>query len=313
MKLDPASTAFVFPGQGSQVVGMGRELAEAYPAARAVFEQADAVLGVPFSRIMWEGPDSALNDTVNTQPALFVHSLAAYRVFCDLHGSFSPAAMAGHSLGELSALAAAGSVSFEDGLRLVRKRGELMKRAGEQNPGGMAAILNLGIPELEAVCAAASTADEKVQVANDNCPGQVVISGAKAAIERAMAGAKAAGAKRALPLAVSIAAHSRLMASIQDEWNAAVDAAQLRDPKIPIVGNVSAKALQSAAGLRQDIQQQMQSRVRWTESVQLLNGMGVGSFVEVGTGTVLLGLIRRIAPSSAGHPLGNPVDFVSLE
>ncbi len=313
MKLDSAATAFVFPGQGSQVVGMGRELAESYPAARAVFDQADAVLGLAFSKIMWEGPDAALNDTVNTQPALFVHSQAAYRVFCELHGGFHPVAMAGHSLGELSALAAAGALSFEEGLRLVRKRGELMKRAGEQNPGSMAAILNLGISELEAVCAAASSADEKVQVANDNCPGQVVISGAKAAVERAMAGAKAAGAKRALPLAVSIAAHSRLMASIQDEWNAAVDAAHIGDVEIPIVGNVSGTALRMAAELRHDIQQQMQSRVRWTESVQLLGSMGVSGFVEVGTGTVLLGLIRRILPTATGYPLGNPVDFVSLD
>ncbi len=313
MRLDPATTAVVFPGQGSQVVGMGRDLAEAYPAARAVFEQADGVLGVPFSRIMWDGPDSALNDTVNTQPALYIHSLAAYRVLCELHSGFSPLAMAGHSLGELSALAAAGAMSFDDGLRLVRKRGELMKRAGEQNPGGMAAILNLGIPELEAVCAAASTPDEKVQVANDNCPGQVVISGAKPAVERAMAGAKAAGAKRALPLAVSIAAHSRLMASIQDEWNAAVDATEMGDVEIPVIGNVSARGLVSAAELRQDIQQQMQSRVRWTESVRLLSGMGASSFLEVGTGTVLLGLIRRILPSSTGYPLGNPVDFASLD
>jgi [acyl-carrier-protein] S-malonyltransferase len=313
MQLDPLTTAFVFPGQGSQVVGMGRELAEAYPTARAVFEQADFILGTAFSKIMWEGPDSALNDTVNTQPALYVHSQAAYRVFCELHPGFAPAAMAGHSLGELSALTAAGALSFEDGLRLVRKRGELMKRAGEQNPGSMAAILNLGIPELEKVCAEASTAEEKVQVANDNCPGQVVISGAKAAVERAMAGARAAGAKRAILLAVSIAAHSSLMAGIQAEWNEAVEAANVRDVEVSIVGNVSARELHAAAELRQDIQQQMQSRVRWTESVQLLNGRGVNSFVEAGTGTVLLGLVKRILPAPRAFPLGNPADFVSIE
>ena len=313
MKLDPISTAFVFPGQGSQVIGMGRELAQAYPSAGAVFDQADALLGLSFSQIMWQGPDSALNDTVNTQPALFTHSLAAYRVFCELHPNFSPASMAGHSLGELSALAAAGSLSFEDGLRLVRKRGELMRRAGELNPGSMAAILSLGIPELEAVCAETSTPEEKVQVANDNCPGQVVISGAKAAVERAMAGAKAAGAKRAVPLAVSIAAHSRLMAGIQEEWNAAVDAANMQDAEVPIIGNVAARPLHAAAELRQDIQQQMQSRVRWTESVQLLGRQGVTSFVEVGTGTVLLGLIKRILGAPIGFPLGNPLDLVALE
>ena len=313
MKLDPLATAFVFPGQGSQALGMGRELAETYPAARSVFEQADAVLGPPFSKIMWEGPETALNDTVNTQPALYIHSLAAYRALCELHPGIEPSAMAGHSLGELSALAAAGALSFEDGLRLVRKRGELMKRAGEQNPGSMAAILSLPIPALEAVCAEASTAGEKVQVANDNCPGQVVISGAKAAVERAMAGAKAAGAKRAILLAVSIAAHSRLMAGIQDEWNAAVEAANMQDARVPIVGNVSAGAISSAVDLRQDIQKQMQSRVRWTESVHLLAGRGTNTFVEVGTGTVLLGLIKRILGSSTGFPLGTPADFAALE
>ena len=159
---------------------------------------------------------------------------------------FSPLAMAGHSLGELSAAAAAGALPFDAGLRLVRRRGELMKKAGKENPGGMAAILNLDISKLENVCATASTAEEPVQVANDNCPGQVVISGAKAAVERAMEGAKAAGAKRAIPLAVSIAAHSKLMATIQDDWNAPVGAAEFKDAQVQVIGNVSSKAMQTA-------------------------------------------------------------------
>ncbi len=321
MKLDSKTTAFVFPGQGSQAVGMGRDLAVQFSIAQQTFEEADSVLGFALSKTMWDGPDTELNDTVNTQPALYVHSLAAQRVFTHLYpdpstGSgqaFKPVALAGHSLGELSALAAAGALSFSDGLRLVRRRGELMKLAGEKNPGGMAAILNLDIPVLEKVCAEASTEGESVQVANDNCPGQVVISGAKAAVERAMAGAKSAGAKRALPLAVSIAAHSQLMDSIQAEWNAAVDSALIIDMQIPVIGNVHAKALTTADELRADIKAQMQSRVRWTESVQSMIGSGIRTFVEVGSGSVLLGLIRRIDGSVAGLPLGNPPDFSALE
>ena len=313
MKLDAKTTVFVFPGQGSQAVGMGCELASAYDVARKTFEEADSILHSPFSKLMWEGPESELNDTINTQPALFVHSMASFQVFSHLYPDLKPAALAGHSLGELSALAAAEALSFESGLRLVRKRGELMKKAGEMNPGGMAAILNLDIPSLEKVCAEASRAGEPVQVANDNCPGQVVISGAKAAVERAMEGAKAAGAKRAIPLAVSIAAHSKLMDSIQGEWNEAVNNAGITDAKIQIIGNVVAKSIQSAADLRLDIQSQLQSRVRWTETIQLLTGQGITSFVEAGTGNVLLGLIRRINPSTMGYPLSNPSDFVMLE
>ena len=240
MKLDPKSTAFVFPGQGSQTVGMGRELATHYPIAKRTFEEADAILNFGISKIMWEGPSGELNDTINTQPALYVHSLAAFRVFLGIYPDFKPAAVAGHSLGELSALTAAGALAFDAGLLLVRKRGELMKKAGEKNPGSMAAVLNLDIPTLEKICVDASSDDEPVQVANDNCPGQIVISGSKAAVERAMAGAKAAGAKRAIPLAVSIAAHSKLMATIQDEWNEAVKATVSQFGKLDILVNNAA-------------------------------------------------------------------------
>lgn len=313
MKLDPKSTAFVFPGQGSQTVGMGKTLAAEYSDAKNLFEEANAILGFTLSTLMWDGPEAELNETVNTQPALFIHSIASFQTFSRLFPNFEPASVAGHSLGELSALTASGALSFSDGLRLVRKRGELMKRAGELAPGGMAAILGVDIPTLDKVCAEASTDGEWVQVANDNCPGQVVISGAKTAVERAMAGAKAAGAKRALPLAVSIAAHSPLMATIQEEWNQAVDAVAMNAPKIPVTGNVHASALKTAEDARTDIKAQMQSRVRWTDSIKVMSEMGIKSFVEVGTGSVLGGLIKRIASDAVNYPLGNPQDFVALE
>jgi [acyl-carrier-protein] S-malonyltransferase len=312
MKLNLQTTAFIFPGQGSQTVGMGKDLAAQYPIAKQTFDEADSILGFSLSKLMMEGAADELNDTVNTQPALFIHSLASYRVFSHLYPSLTPASLAGHSLGELSALAIAGAFSFEDGLRLVRKRAELMKRAGQLASGGMAAILNLDIPALEKVCAEASMPDESVQVANDNCPGQVVISGSKPAVERAMAGAKSAGAKRALPLAVSIAAHSSLMAPIQQEWNEAVAAAKFSALQIPVIGNVHAQPLADESAARADIIAQMQSRVRWTESVQYLVSSGINTFVEVGSGTVLGGLVKRIADGMTILPLGNPQDFAAL-
>jgi [acyl-carrier-protein] S-malonyltransferase len=306
--LDPANSTLIFPGQGSQFVGMGRDLAENYPAAAQVFETADASLGLALSQIMWEGPAEALNDTVNTQPALFVHSLAAFEVFRNLLPGFLPAMLAGHSLGELSALTAGGALAFDAGLRLVRTRGELMRRAGELNPGGMAAVLNLDIPTLEGICLSASRPGEPVQVANDNCPGQVVISGAKPAVERAMELARAAGARRAIPLAVSIAAHSELMSTIQADWDEAVEKAGLRDSAIPLIGNVNADLISGAQDLRADIRAQMQSRVRWTESVTLASTRGVRSYVEMGAGSVLLGLIKRITPEATGLTFGTAAD-----
>jgi len=313
MKLNLQTTAFIFPGQGSQTVGMGKDLAAQYPIVKQTFEEADSILSFSLSKLMMEGAADELNDTINTQPALFVHSLASYRAFSHLYPNLTPVALAGHSLGELSALAVAGAFSFEDGLRLVRKRAELMKRAGGLAPGGMAAILNLDIPTLEKVCAEASTPEESVQIANDNCPGQVVISGSKSAVERAMAGAKSAGAKRALPLAVSIAAHSTLMSSIQKEWNEAVAVANFSALQIPVIGNVHAQPLADESAARADIIAQMQSRVRWTESVQHLLSNGINTFVEVGTGTVLGGLVKRIADGMTILPLGNPQDFAALE
>ena len=309
MTIDFEKSAFIFPGQGSQVVGMGQNLNSAYSIAKDLFENANAILGINFTEVMWNGPEAELNDTINTQPALFIHSLAVFRVFKSLYPESRPRLVAGHSLGQLSAITAAGVLSFEDGLRLVRKRGELMKRAGEISPGGMAAILNLDIPTLEKVCAEASSVDEYVQVANDNCPGQVVISGHKPALERAMVAAKLAGAKRALPLAVSIAAHSPLMDSIQKEWDQAVDAAMFNPIVIPIVGNVSATEVNTVDGLRGEVKSQMQSRVRWTESIKWMSAQGISTYIEVGSGSVLGGLVKRIAEGVVTLQLGTPLDF----
>ena len=313
MKLNLQTTAFIFPGQGSQVIGMGKDLVAQYPIAKQTFKEADSILGFPLSTLMMEGAVEELNDTVNTQPALFVHSLASYRAFSHLYPDLKPAALAGHSLGELSALAVSGALSFEDGLRLVRKRAELMKHAGQLAPGGMAAILGVDIATLDKVCAEASTPGELVQVANDNCPGQVVISGSKAAVERAMAGAKSAGAKRALPLAVSIAAHSTLMAPIQQEWDTAVASAKFSALQLRVIGNVYALPLADENAARADIIAQMQSRVRWTESVSYIASQGINTFVEVGTGAVLGGLVKRIVDGMTILPLGNPQDFAALQ
>ena len=313
MKLNLLNTVFIFPGQGSQMIGMGKELLLQYRIAEQTFQEADSILGFALSKLMMEGAVDELNDTVNTQPALFVHSISSYRVFAHLYPGLQPAALAGHSLGELSALAVAGAFSFEDGLRLVRRRAELMKRAGGLTVGGMAAILNLEIPVIEQICAEASSLGELVQVANDNCPGQVVISGSKPAVVRAVEGAKIAGARRVIPLSVSVAAHSSLMAPIQQEWNDAVSSVKFSLLQIPVIGNVHANQLADGDAARADLMAQMQSCVRWTDSVNYLVSTGFNTFVEVGTGTVLGGLVKRIADGMTILPLGKPQDFISIQ
>jgi [acyl-carrier-protein] S-malonyltransferase len=289
-----SQTAFLFPGQGSQYVGMGQDLYEAYPEARATFNQADKVLGFALSELCFNGPEETLNDTINTQPAIFVTSVALLRA---LEGGklHAPAFVAGHSLGEYSALAAAGAMDFASGLRLVRERGRLMEEAGERSPGGMAAVLGLETETVNEVCRQArKETGGVIQVANYNSPGQIVISGDFRARDVAIELAKAEGAKKVVPLAVSIAAHSPLMECIVDEFRQAVKATEFRTPTVPVVANVSAAPLTSVEALREELVQQLTSPVRWVESVQYMIGQGVAEFVELGPKDVLTKLMRRI-------------------
>jgi [acyl-carrier-protein] S-malonyltransferase len=313
MSTDASQIAFVFPGQGSQAVGMGRELAEAFPAAQRVFAEADKTLGFSLTRLAWEGPESELNDTVNTQPALLAHSAAVLSALNERHPGLHPAFTAGHSMGQISALMAAGVLPFAEALHLARRRGEVMKLAGEVSPGGMAAVLGADIPLLERVCAEASAPGEVVQVANDNCPGQVVISGAKLALERAIALAGQAGVRKIRPLPVSIAAHSPLMEHAQAAFNHAVDAAPIADPRVPLIGNVSALPLTTAAEVRAELKAQLTSRVRWVESIQEMAARGVTTFIELGSGAVLAGLIKRIDANVTILSIGAPGDFAKLD
>ncbi|MCB8943753.1 MAG: ACP S-malonyltransferase [Ardenticatenaceae bacterium] len=288
------STAFLFPGQGSQHVGMGLDLYESSPEAHAVFDQADEQLGFALSKLCFEGPLAALTDTVNQQPALFVTSMAMLRTM-EARGWERPSYMAGHSLGELSALAAAGSLTFSDGLTLVRRRGELMKEAGEREPGAMAAILALDADVVKSVCAEAGAAvGRPIQLANDNCPGQIVISGDAEALDKAMVLAETAGARKVVKLPISIAAHSALMASASAAFAEAVAATPVAVPQVPVIGNVTGRPLTTPDEIRAELEAQLTSAVAWTDSMQYLLEQGVDTFVEVGSGDVLLGLMKRI-------------------
>lgn len=297
--------AFVFPGQGSQFVGMGKELAETYPLARSSFEEADHILGFPLSQLCFQGPEPTLTDTINAQPALLVHSIAALRVLMTYRGDLTPAFVAGHSLGEYSALVAADVLEFGDGVRLVRERGRLMKEAGAKHPGAMASILNLDGESLEQVCR-----ETGAQIANYNNPGNMVITGTRASIDRAAVVAKERGARRVIVLAVSIASHSRLMESAAREFKEFVLQTPMRAPRVPVISNVSALPLTDVTAIKNELVEQLTRSVQWIKSVEYMASQGATQFVELGPKDAVAGMVRRIASGANAASIG---DVASME
>ena len=290
--------AFVFPGQGAQFVGMGKDLYESNALAKELFDKADEILGFKITDIMFAGTDGQLKETKVTQPAVFLHSVI--QALC-LGEAFNPDMVAGHSLGEFSALVASGALSFEDGLKLVAARANAMQKACEANPGTMAAIIGLSDEKVEEVCASVSTNNNIVVAANYNCPGQLVISGNIDAVNKACEKMKEAGAKRALPLKVGGAFHSPLMQPAKDELQAAIEKTTFKMPKCPVYQNVDAKAHTDAAEIKSNLIAQLTSSVRWTASVQAMIAAGANDFTECGPGTALQGMIGRIDKSVSAH------------
>ncbi|MBC7232410.1 MAG: ACP S-malonyltransferase [Chloroflexi bacterium] len=307
--------AFVFPGSGSQYVGMGRDIYDQYPAARRLFEEADAVLQFPLSRLCFEGPEEELMDAVNVQPAMVTVSAALlvalreHSLLGSTRQGVSPAFVAGHSTGEYTALFAAAVLDFPSLLRLVRERGRLMREAGNEEPGAMAAVLGLEAAPLHAICAAVGD----VWVANDNAPGQIVLSGSKPALEKALQLAMERGAKRVVPLAVNIASHSPLMGPAAASFAAILDGLTLKKAQVPIVGNVTATALVEPADIRRELVQHLTSSVRWVESVRYMIAHGVQTFIEIGPKDVLSGLIKRIDRNVRVFHVGTVQDIEALE
>lgn len=296
--------ALLFPGQGSQAVGMGKDLADRFPAARDVFAEADDALGFALSRLMWEGPAEELTLTANAQPALLAHSAAVWAVLRD--ADLDVVCAGGHSLGEFSAYHAAGSMSFADAVRTVRRRGELMQESGGARPGTMAAVLGLDDDVVEGVCREASAEDSVVVPANFNTPGQVVVSGDVAAVERVAPMLVSAGAKKVQPLTVSGAFHSPLMRVAEEGLRAQLDSIAFAAPAFPVVSNVTSHPVTDADDARSLLVDQLTSPVQWTHSVRTMLQMGAERFLEIGAGKVLTGMLKRIDPAAAGRgaPLG---------
>ncbi|MDE3058023.1 MAG: ACP S-malonyltransferase [Bacteroidota bacterium] len=288
-------TAYIFSGQGSQYIGMGKGLYAQFPVAKEMFDRADELLGFALSKICFEGPEDKLKQTKNTQPAIFLHSIVLWNLLKPADAAMA----AGHSLGEYSALVAAGAISFEEGLKLVRLRGELMQKAGEDNPGTMAAVIGLEPKVVGEICCTVWTTGI-VQAANFNAPGQVVISGSIAGVRRATEFAKERGAKLVKELPVSGAFHSPLMQSAKDGLKAALDSARISDVKIPVYANVTAQPMYKAEKIRTMLYEQVTSPVRWEESILAMAADGAAKFVELGPGKVLQGLVKRIVPAVAG-------------
>jgi len=294
--------AYLFPGQGSQAVGMGADLGSAFPPAKRVFEEADAVLGFSLSTLCFEGPEEELRRTLNTQPAVFTVSWACFQAALEagVLDTTPPAFVAGHSLGEYTAVVASGCLSFEQGLRLVRERAWLMEEAGRIEPGTMAAVLGMDHERLEEVCREAG-----VEVANLNAPDQIAISGDVAGIERAMELAKERGARRVIPLPVGGAFHSRLMRPAADGMAKALGSVKFQEPRVPIVANTSGQPLSTAAQVREELERQLSAPVYWQTSVETMAARGVTEFIEIGPGKVLTGLVKRALPDAAVVNLGD--------
>jgi len=285
--------AYVFPGQGSQEVGMGCELCQGSPQARQVFEEADQALQFPLSRLCFEGPAEELRETINSQPAILTASIAYLRATSELNGAIKPTIVAGHSLGEYTALVAANVLEFADAVRLVRERGRLMQEAGKLKPGGMAAIIGLDEVTSEEICQ-----ETGAQIANINCSGQIVISGTKEAVAHAMDLAQSRGAVGVVPLEVSGAFHSTLMQSAVDGMAQAISRVDFRSPEVPIVVNSTATPVTTIGEVKEELLQQLCHCVRWQSSVEYMVTAGISTFIEIGPGIVLTKLIKRIAKNA---------------